>query len=177
MKKFTQNIRFTLHLLQLKLRSLLGCIEQEQQQNMMAWPTTGNGSTASGYIASGTASTILWGTKDFSTITGWLTVLKVSQKTIVAFEEHLPNGDGLTAGLVQGIDGVVWDVEVRDDVNQIVSDLQVGKRLYLRDGGGLIPGNTNRLQTYLCIITENGWDTAPKTAAGRTLTLKKFSLI
>ena len=143
----------------------------------MAWPTTGSGSVATGHVAVGTATTILWGTKDFSTITGWLTVLRVSEKTMVAYEEQLPNGDGLTAGLVQGIDGVEWDVEVRDDTTQVPTDLQVGKKLYLRDGGGLVPGNSNRNNIYLCIITANGWDTAPKTAAGRTLTLKKFSLI
>ena len=142
----------------------------------MAWPTTGSGSVASGHTASGTATTILWGTKDFSSITGFLTVTKISTKTIVAYEEQLPNGDGLTAGLVIGIDGIEVDIEVRDDVNQVVTDLQVGKTILIRDGGGLYPGGA-RSATYTGIITGNGWDTAPKTPAGRTLTVKKFALI
>lgn len=147
---------------------------------MCAWPTTGatgNGNAATGqYIANGTATTILWGTNNFATITGWLTVTKVSQRTIVAFEEPLPNGDGLTAGLVQGIDGILTDIEVRDDTNQVTAAITVGNRLLLQDGGGLVPGGA-RGATYSGIITEHGWDTAPKTAAGRVLTVKKFFLI
>jgi hypothetical protein len=65
----------------------------------------GNGNAATGqYIASGTATTLLWGTNNFMTPTGWLTITKISQKTIVAYKEELPNGDGLTAGQVLGID-------------------------------------------------------------------------
>lgn len=146
----------------------------------MAWPTTsatGNGNAASGqYIANGTATTILWGTNQYAPLTGWLTVTKISMKTIVAYEEQLPNGDGLTAGLVQGIDGIQTDIEVRDDTNQITSSLTVGNRIVLQDGGGLVPGGA-RGATYSSIITEHGWDTAPKTAAGRMLTVKKFILI
>lgn len=147
---------------------------------MMAWPTTGatgNGNAPTGqYIASGTATTILWGTNNWSSITGFLTVTKISQRTINAFKDQLPQGDGLTAGLVQGIDGLLTDIEVRDDTTQVVADLQVGKNLLIRDGGGLYPGGA-RGATYTGIITENGWDTAPRTPAGRVLTVEKFCLI
>ena len=146
----------------------------------MAWPTTGatgNGNAASGqYIANGTATTILWGTNNFVAFTGWLTVLKVNQKVIMAFDENLPTGDGLTAGKVQGIDGAVWEIEVRDDVNQVTTSLTPGQRLLMPDGAGLVPGGA-RGATYSAIIKDHSWDTAPKTAAGRMLTVEKFLLI
>jgi hypothetical protein len=147
----------------------------------MAWPTTGStgaGNAASGqYIANGmTATTLLWGTNNFMTPTGWLTITKISQKTIVAFKEELPNGDGLTAGQVIGIDGFRTEIEVRDDMNQVTSALTVGQRITVVDGGGLYPGGA-RGASYSGIIADNGWDTAPKTPAGRTLTVEKFILI
>lgn len=167
------------HVAKMEWRLRCGYTPQEMQQNQ-AWPTTGatgNGNAATGqYVANGTATTLLWGTNNFASITGWLTVTKVSTRTLVAFEESLPNGDGLTAGHVLGIDGVVHDIEVRDDVNQVTSALTVGQRLAIQDGGGLVPGGT-RGQSYSCIITEHDWDTAPKTPAGRKLTVKKFILI
>lgn len=146
----------------------------------MAWPTTGatgNGNAAAGkYLASGTATTLLWGTNNFSNITGFLTVTKIAQKTLVAFNENLPNGDGLTAGKVLGIDGFHTDIEVRDDTNQVTAALTVGQTILIVDGGGLYPGGT-RGASYTGIIVENGWDAAPKTPAGRTLTVEKFILI
>jgi len=146
----------------------------------MAWPTTGatgNGNAASGqYVANGTATTLLWGTNNFMNITGWLTITKIAQKTIVAFDENLPNGDGLTAGKVQGIDGFTTEIEVRDDVNQVTSALTVGQRILVTDGGGLYPGGARGAQ-YSGIIKDNGWDAAPKTPAGRMLTVEKFILI
>lgn len=144
------------------------------------WPTTGAsgaGNAGTGqYIASGNATTILWGTNNWSTITGFLTVTRISQRTLMAFETQLENGDGLTAGFVQGIDGVETDIEVRDDVNQVTTALTVGQTLLIRDGGGLYPGGA-RGATYTGIITKNDWEAAPKTPAGRVLTVKKFALI
>jgi len=149
----------------------------------MAWPTTGatgNGNAATGqYVANGTATTLLWGTNNImgsGTPTGFLTITKVSQRTIVAFDENLPNGDGLTAGKVQGIDGFLMDIEVRDDVNQVTSALTVGQRIYVLDNGGLVPGGARNAQ-YSGIITEHDWDTAPRTPAGRRLAVQKFLLI
>lgn len=145
-----------------------------------SWPTTGatgNGNAATGqYIANGTATTLLWGTNNLFPITGWLTVLRVTQRTLMAFDENLPNGDGLTAGKVQGIDGFEMDIEVRDDTTQVTTGLTVGQRLLLQDPGGLVPGGA-RGATYSCILTKHDWETAPKTAAGRTLTVQKFLLI
>lgn len=144
-----------------------------------AWPTTGatgNGNADANYAASGTATTLLWGTKNFSSITGFLTITKISQKTIMAAEELLPNGDGATAGVVQLIDGTEWNIDVRDDTNQVTAALVVGQTIAIKDGGGLVPGGT-RGQSYTAIIFGNDWETAPKSPAGRTLTVKKFLLI
>ena len=95
---------------------------------------------------------------------------------MIAYETELENGDGLTAGLVQGINGIETDIEVRDDTNQNTTALTVGNTLLIRDGGGLYPGGA-RNATYTGIITKNDWDAAPKTPAGRVLTVKKFALI
>lgn len=146
----------------------------------MAWPTTGatgSGNAATGqHSATGTGTTVLWGTNNFFNITGWLTVNRISQKTIVAYNDSLPNGDGLTAGKVIGIDGFSMEIEVRDDTNQVTSALTVGQRIQVQDGGGLVPGGrTGAL--YNAIIVDHGWDTAPKTPAGRVLTVDKFILI
>jgi hypothetical protein len=150
---------------------------------MNAWPTTGasgNGNAATGqYIANGTwATTLLWGTNNImggSTPTGFLTILDVKFRTL-AEKIPMPNGDGLTAGLVQLIDGVVMDLEVRDDTTQVTTGLTVGQRVYILDNGGLVPGGARNAQ-YSGIITEHDWNTAPKTAAGRRLAVDKYLLI
>ena len=149
----------------------------------MAWPTTGatgNGNAAAGqYVANGTGTTLLWGTNNVmgsGTPAGFLTITKISQRTIMAFDENLLNGDGLTAGKVQGIDGFLVDIEVRDDVNQVTSALTVGQRLLVLDNGGLVPGGARGAQ-YSAIMTENDWDAAPRTPAGRRLAAQKFLLI
>lgn len=145
----------------------------------MSWPTTGatgNGNAAAGqYQASGTATTLLWGTNNFSTITGFLTVTSIRQRTLVAFNENLDNGDGLAAGKVLGINGFVTEIEVRDDTNQVTTALTVGQSIVIRDGGGLYPGGA-RGATYTGVIIEADWSAAPKTPNGRTLTVEKFML-
>lgn len=182
MKTFISNLknRLTLYIHEARLlwRSFRGYTQQEQQQQM-AWPTTGatgNGNAATGqYQANGTGTTLLWGTNNLATPTGWLTITKFSEKTLAELIK-LENGDGLTAGTVQLIDGVQYDIEVRDDTTQITSALTVGQRVAIIDGGGLVPGGT-RGATYSAIITDHGWDAAPKTPAGRMLTAQKFILI
>ena len=147
------------------------------------WPTTGAtgaGNAATGqYVANGTGTTLLWGTNNIlgaNTPTGFLTINKISQRTIVAFKDQLPNGDGLSAGQVIAIDGFLMDIEVRDDVNQVTGTLVVGQRIYVLDNGGLVPGGTRYAQ-YSGIITEHDWDTAPRTPAGRRLAVEKYILI
>ena len=178
MKKFFNS--FVIALAVIRMEAVLFVNGLSRQMALNAWPTTGatgNGNAAANqYIASGTATTILWGTNNFLNIAGFLTVTKISQRTIVAYEDQLPNGDGLTAGLVQGIDGIETDIEVRDDTQQNTTALTVGQTLLIKDGGGLYP-NGARGATYTGIITKHDWETAPRTAAGRILTVKKFMLI
>src|ERR1700676_1388141 len=119
----------------------------------MAWPTTGatgGGNAAAGqYIASGTGTTLIWGTNNIlpnQAAMNFLTITKISQRTIMAFDENLPNGDGLTAGKVQGIDGFLMDIEVRDDYNKVTSALTVGQRITVEDNGGLVPGGSRYAQ-------------------------------
>jgi hypothetical protein len=147
-----------------------------------AWPTTGstgNGNAAVGqYIATGTGTTLLWGTNNALgafTPTGWLTITDIKQRTLTE-KIQLPNGDGLTAGTVQLIDGFAEDLEVRDDTTQVTANLTVGQRIYILDGGGLVPGGA-RGASYHGIIVEHDWNTAPKTPAGRKLSVDIYLLI
>lgn len=149
---------------------------------MNAWPTTGatgNGNAATGqYSATGTGTTLLWGTGNIfggSTPTGFLTVTDVKQRTLQELVK-LPNGDGLTAGTVQLIDGFAMDIEVRDDTNQVTTALVVGTRFLVLDNGGLVPGGARGAQ-YRGIMVEHDWNTAPKTPAGRRLAVDIYLLI
>ena len=147
----------------------------------MAWPTTGTsgpGHNAGQYVSTGNASTILWGTANIwagSPPTGFLVITKFSQKTKTELVE-LPNGDGLTAGTVQLIDGFTAEIEVRDDVNQVTTNLTSGARLYILDEGGLVPGGVRGAQ-YRGILADTSWDAAPKTPAGRMLSVHVYLLI
>lgn len=144
----------------------------------MAWPTTGAGSVASGYIATGTATTLLWGTKDWTSITGFLTVNSIKQSEVLAFDEKLPNGDGLTAGTILGVDGNELEIEVRDDTNQNCTALRVGAIIQFRDGAGMLGARTGGTgANYNWEVFGHDWSTAPKTPAGRTLKVRKFALI
>jgi hypothetical protein len=147
----------------------------------MAWPTTGatggDNVAAGSYSAYGSGTTILWGTNNFiptTDISGFLTVTKASQKTLIAADENLPNGDGATAGKVIIVDGMETDIEVRDDINQPVANLQVGKWILIQDGAGMLG---TRYAKYKAIIIDHGWDSAPKTPAGRTLKCQAFLLL
>jgi len=149
----------------------------------MSWnPTTGAtgaGNVAAGqYNATGTATTLLWGTSYLwagAPPTGWLTITDFKQRTKTELTE-LMNGDGLTAGTVQLIDGFIADVEVRDDINQVTSALTSGQRIYIYDAGGLVPGGARGSQ-YRGIIGDHDWNTAPKTPAGRRLSIHVYLLI
>jgi hypothetical protein len=144
----------------------------------MAWPATG-ATPATGVAATGVATTMLWGTEDLSAITGFAVITSARQQTLVAFEEEVSNGTGLTAGHIIAKNGAQWELEVKDDTRQVMTNLRVGQTVLVRDGAGLLGGRAGSYTTsnYTGIITGHDWNTAPKTSAGRTITVKNFTLI
>lgn len=152
----------------------------------MAWPKTGAGSVATGYLASG-VTTIRWGSTDLvSTVNGVScaagvgVVTRFSQKQIVD-TIRLPNGDGLTSTRVSIIDGVQWDVTIRDTTALVASaaQMQIGMGAVIVDAGGMITGtgSTGVGKTYACTIVDIQYEAAPKQAGERHLTVENLVLI
>lgn len=150
----------------------------------MAWTaTTGAGTLASGYLASGVpgATTLRWGSKDVvssingSSVSGvnYGIVTRFNQKTLVE-NIKLPNGDGLSVGRVQIIDGQQWDITVRDSTS-ISNRPQIGSTVVIADGGGLI--SNGQFKYYAATVVESGWDTAPKQPGEMTITVERLTLI
>ena len=145
----------------------------------MAWPTTGAGSLASGYQVQG-VTTIRWGSASLITsinataVNGTTVgiVTRFNQKNIVD-NIKLPNGDGLTTSRVQIIDGVQWDVTVRDDTG-ITNRPKIGTTVIVVDGLGMIDAVAEK---YSATVVDNGYDTAPKQPGEFTLTLENLVLI
>lgn len=151
----------------------------------MAWPTTG-GSVASGVLIQ-SATTIRWGSGDLVksinsvTATGTVAVVtRFSQRALVD-NIKLPQGDGLTSSRVQIHDGVQWDITVRDSVGLVAAaaKIQIGMSVVIVDAGGMITGSgtTGVGAVYTATIVENGYETAPKTAGERTLTVENLVLV
>lgn len=141
---------------------------------MNAWPTTGAGSLSTGVLATG-VTTIRWGTKGLGQNTGWLTVLRFSQKTLTE-NIKLPNGDGVTSTRIQIVDGQQWDITVRDDTALVPP--QVGDSITVVDAAGLIGGlAADAVKTYSATVVESGFDTAPKQAGERTVTVENLLLV
>ena len=129
----------------------------------MSSPTT----PSTGYTAQGT-TTIVWGTDAL-----WSTyvVTRISERDLIE-NIKLPNGTGITTTRVQLKDGRQWDITVRDDTG--MTPPKSGDTLVVKDAGGLI--GTVGLN-YTARIVESGWDSAPKQAAERTLTVESLVLI
>ena len=151
----------------------------------MAWPTTGAGTLGSGYLATG-VTTLRWGSKALVTkiagsavTAGVAVVTRFNQRNLVD-NIKLPNGDGLSATRVQIIDGVQWEVTIRDDTSWSALPA-IGSAVVIVDAAGMIypagtgPGVPGNL--YLATILDNGYDTAPKQPGERTLTLENLVLI
>lgn len=144
----------------------------------MAWPTTGAGTLAGGYLATG-ATTIRWGSKETVTsIAGTANngtsvgiVTRINQRSLVD-NVKLPNGDGLTSTRVQIIDGQLWDVTIRDDT--ALGLPRIGAAVVIVDMGGHI--STVGLK-YTGTVTDNGYDTASKQAGERTFSVESLILI
>lgn len=147
----------------------------------MAWPTTGAGDISTGYAAQG-VTTIRWGAKELLNKVGTQSLDGVTVGIVTRFNERslvnvhkLPNGDGLTVTRVQLLDGVQWDITVRDDTT-ITTRPTIGQTVVVVDGGGLVPGGTPGSK-YTARVVENGYETAPGQPGEFTVTVEALTLI
>lgn len=144
----------------------------------MSWPTTGAGSLATGYLATGTATTVRWGTDEVvktvngTTVTSFAVVNRITQRNLVN-NIKLPQGDGLTAGRVQLVDGVQWDLSLRDDTN-ITNRPKVGTAVTLVDMGGLIDAVG---EVYTATVVETAYEASVGGPGEITLTVENLLLI
>ena len=140
-----------------------------------AWPDTGAAPTSGVMI--GGVTTIRWGSKGLlqSPGSGAYVVLRFNEREL-AENIKLPNGSGLTSTRVLISDGVQWEVTVRDDTAFVPP--QVGDTVSIVDGAGLILGTTaGAIKTFTATVVDSGFDTAPKQAAERTLTIESLKLV
>ena len=137
----------------------------------MSWPTTGAGSIASGYVASGEASYFRWGAK--GSVVGWesYTITRVSQKR-KREDLQFDNGDGIQSGRVQLFHGIEWEVTVRDDTR--MAPPNEGTYLTMVDMAGHVgtPG-----LTYNAYVLDSAYDTAQKQPGERVIKLERITLI
>lgn len=150
----------------------------------MAWPTTGAGSLATGYLASGPVTTVVWGTKDILTKIGSVAVggnigivTRFSEKPLVD-NIKLPQGDGLTSTRVQIVDGVQWDLTIRDDTTITVRP-KIGNTVLVYDAAGFFTGAAGAggtPATYICTVVDANYEAAPKQAAEFHITVENLTL-
>ena len=120
-----------------------------------------------GYAAQGT-TTLLWGTEGlFYTFT----VLRYNEKELVE-NIKLPNGAGIDSTRVQLRHGLGWEITVRDDTLMVPP--RVGTLVTIYDGGAMFNGST-RGNVILCRVVESSFDTAPKQAAERVISVEKLT--
>lgn len=150
----------------------------------MAWPTTGAGTLASGYLATG-VTTIIWGTELYMTKMGSVSATANSLGIVTSATERalvdnikLPQGDGLTNSRIQIFDGVQWDLTVRDDSRLTVRP-KVGNSVTITDGGGLFgssAGAGGSPSTFVAIVVDVSYETALKSPAEFRLTVENLIL-
>lgn len=129
-----------------------------------------------GYSAQG-VTTIIWGTTGAvgaigNMGAGLAVVESMSQKQIVE-NIKLANGKGLTSTRVQLVDGISFNVTLRDDTRQ-TNPPMAGTLVYVRDNAGftLSPG-----QLVTARVTEPDADYALKREGKRTFGLERLQLI
>jgi hypothetical protein len=150
----------------------------------MAWPTTGAGTLASGYLATG-ATTIIWGTGDILANIGGVAmsgnlgvVTRFSEKPLVD-NIKLPQGDGLTSTRIQIIDGVQWNLSIRDD-SRITVRPKIGNTVLVYDAAGFFGSSAGAGGTpasYIATVVEADYETAPKTPAEFQITVENLVLL
>lgn len=162
----------------------------------MAWPTTGAGSLATGYLGTG-VTTIVWGTKDLVVNVGGITtpfstdgkgvVTRFVQRPL-AENIKLTNGDGLTTTRIQIVDGGQWEITIRDDTGFTVRP-KIGNTVEIYDGAGFLlgaqavgtpasslgAGGTPR--SFIATVVEASYEVTPKNPAEFTITVENLILI
>lgn len=145
----------------------------------MAWPVTGAGSLATGYVASG-VTTVRWGSGELVTSINATAVNGTTVAIVTRFNESaivdnmkFPNGSGVSITRVQIVDGVKWDCTIRDDTG-ITNRPKIGTTVIIVDAAGLIDAVAEKYNATVC---ESGYDTAPKQPGEMTFTVENLVLI
>jgi len=131
--------------------------------------------TYAGVVIDG-VTTIRWGTDgrmadSAKTNSGYYVVLDVQQEQVVAFNDKLPQGNGLTSTRVIGIDGNRWTVKVRDDTR--MTPPTIGTTVSIMDMLGVSTVNTLRYG----IVVESGYSSAVKEPGTRNITVERLTLV
>lgn len=150
-----------------------------------AWPTTGAGTLVSGYLQTGTVTTIVWGSELILSNIGGIATTANGRGIVTRFSERplvnnikLPQGDGLTAVRVQLIDGVQWDITVRDDTGFTVRP-KPGNTVLIFDAAGFFPssaGAGGSPSAFIATIEEASYDAAPGQPCEMNLTVTNLTL-
>jgi len=137
----------------------------------MSWPTT-----SAGYSATG-ITTIRWGTDGAldspKPASGYYVVTKFSEKQLVE-SIKLSNGTGITSTRILLTDGVDWNITVRDDTTMTAPT--VGTQIKIVDAGNLVPSPNTGTALWATVVDSN-YETAPKQAGERTITVERLRLI
>ena len=160
----------------------------------MAWPTQGTawaGTTqtlAIGVVASGTATTMRWGSAGVVTHTGattnsagtgtavasFLVVTRISQRRKKEDLQY-DNGDGVQSGRMQIFHGVEWDVTIREDTRMGIPT--EGTYVTIYDIANHLGGTLTTPIAYAAYVLTCDVDTAPKQPGERVLKLERIKLI
>ena len=111
-----------------------------------------------------------------NTFTNFFVITRFSQRQQVE-PVKLPNGNGISATRILLVDGVEWDVTVRDDSGIVPP--KAGQIVRICDAAGLLGNGTAGAvgAMFKATVINNGHDTAPKQAGERTMTLERLTLI
>jgi hypothetical protein len=160
----------------------LGC---ENAEMMASWPAVAG--TDPGFkIGGGGRKTIMWGTNailqspaptdSLGSGLNWFTVIRASQKPI-SDRTKLPNGVGVTSTDVFIIDGVQWEVVVRDDSQfESGSVVAINNLVTIVDFAGLFVKNSTPVTLEARIVDPN-YEATLKAAGERTLMIENLVLI
>lgn len=135
------------------------------------WPPTSG--TTTGFTASKT--TVQWGTDGLlqspKPASGFYVVTRFSQKQLVDVT-RLPNGTGITSNRVVLVDGVQFEITVRDD--SAMTPPVANSTIVVTDAAGMLGTVGN---VYTCKVLDNSYDAAPKQPGERVILAENLVLI